>query len=336
MVSLQAQLREQQQIQEMQQQQQFQEQQHQASLVMSTSPSPSSTQILDPQAQSGTLVQQLNSGTDTMSLNQQGILSPTALSTQHVISNPVNPMATVTPLNTSVQQILAALDPSVVSAAGINLGDHQNLLLQLHKQQQEQGDNANTMAAGMIPNSGGSTSSGVNIGSSVSGGLMSGGQFQNNSDPSRDNSQPALLQTGLQQLPQILLQPPDADDLSGVPTISIPDSAVVLADHLGGGILQQQQTQGQQQHLVISQQGLSEQEQIKRIQNGLMASIVEKQQQQQQQQSMMATGGVALAHPHVAQSLGSPSIPSNIGQNSFINVQGTQFQNDFIPQVFIS
>ena len=31
-------------------------------------------------------------------------------------------------------------------------------------------------------------------------------------------------------LPQILLQPPDADDLSGVPTISIPETVVLGGD----------------------------------------------------------------------------------------------------------
>ncbi|GFN99092.1 protein odd-skipped-related 1 [Plakobranchus ocellatus] len=330
---VQAQMREQQQIQEMQQQQQqqFQEQQHQASLVMATTSSPSSAQILDPQQQTGTLVQQLNNNMDNLSFNPQGILSPTALSTQHVFTNSTNPTATVTPLNTSVQQILAALDPSIVTAAGINLGDHQNILLQLHKQQQQQqehGDNIGMLSGGLVVSNSNSASTGA--ASSVSGSLMSGVQYQASTEHLNEQSS-TLLQSGLQQLPQILLQPPDADDLGGVPTISIPDSAVVLTDHMGGSMLQQQQQQQQQQqhHVAISQQhSPSEREQIERIQSRLMASVVEKQHQQ----SVMASGGAALTHPHVAQSLDSPSISSSVANNSFINIQSTPFQNNLVSQ----
>ena len=46
----------------------------------------------------------------------------------------------------------------------------------------------------------------------------------------------------MSNLPQILLQPPDADDLSGVPTISIPDTCEMglmdpqVAAMLGAGV----------------------------------------------------------------------------------------------------
>ncbi|BFZ12228.1 hypothetical protein BsWGS_15263 [Bradybaena similaris] len=166
-------------------------------------------------------------------------------------------------LNTSVQQILAALDPAVVSVAGINLADHQHLLAQLQKQQAQQLHQSDIM--------------GMQIQSSLTG-LGIGGQA-------------ATLIAGqvpglhVSHLPQILLQPPDPDEINGVPTISIPDSVV-----LGGS------------SSSVLHSGLldTEQEQIERIQNGLMASA-EKQQHHQHHHTITA----ALSHPSMAHSLAS-------------------------------
>ncbi|KAI8744444.1 CAunnamed protein product [Biomphalaria glabrata] len=175
-------------------------------------------------------------------------------------------------LNTSVQQILATLDPSVVCAAGIN---HQHLLVQLQKQQQQLQQTQELMD--------------LQVQSPIGGLAM--------------NNQTSGIITGLHisQIPQILLQPPDSDDMNGVPTLSIPESVVLGSD--AGSVLQGSALE-------------SEQEQIKRIQNGLMASV-----EKQQHESLVA----ALNHPSMVQSLtsgslGSTSLDQTVIPN-FLNIQ---------------
>lgn len=182
-------------------------------------------------------------------------------------------MPSQTELNSSVQHILATLDPLVVSAAGLN---HQHLLAQLQKQQhQQQQQQQDLVAAGA-----GAMQFTVDT-QNASGGFIT----TTNAD--------ALTNLQVGQIPQILLQPPDPDDINGVPTISIPESVVLGAGqgqaasvgvvnpaniNVNAAAVQQQlQQQQQQQHAAVVTME-TEQQQIERIQNGLIASV--KQQQE--------------------------------------------------------
>ncbi|XP_059142153.1 uncharacterized protein LOC131929789 isoform X2 [Physella acuta] len=263
---LQAQIREQQ-LQEQQQQQQQQQQIQeldQGAVIMAANHPGLLQQLNTTQITSAPLSMAISS--QPLSLPAQSILQ---LSNQ--TNEPTDNRASISSqiaLNTSVQQILAALDPSVVRAAGINLNDHQHLLEQLQKQQQTQQELL-----------------GLQVQSQVTG-----------------IAHPSGILSGLHigQIPQILLQPPDSDDMNGVPTISIPESVVLGSDSSS----------------VMQASSESEQEQIKRIQNGLMAS-----QPKRQQEALMASH----AHPSLVQTLESGMIRTNhldqTGIPNFLNIQ---------------
>lgn len=271
---LQAQIREQQ-LQEQQQQQQIQELDQGAVIMASSHPG---------------LLQQLNTTQITSAPLSMAISSqPLSLPAQSILQlrNQTNEAAdnrasisSQIALNTSVQQILAALDPSVVRAAGINLNDHQHLLEQLQKQQQTQQELL-----------------GLQVQSQVTG-----------------IAHPSGILSGLHisQIPQILLQPPDSDDMNGVPTISIPESVVLGSDSSS----------------VMQANSEFEQEQIKRIQNGLMAS-----QPKRQQEALIATH----AHPSLVQTLESGMLRTNhldqTGIPNFLNIQAPSTHSNLGSQV---
>lgn len=259
--------------------QQLQEQHHhqlqsldQGTLVMASSPI-TQQQILQ-QLGNTQITSALTVNSQPMSLSAQQTLVQLTSQSSDGVDSRSSQMA----LNTSMQQILAALDPAMVSAAGLNLADHQHILAQLQKQQQGQLHQQDIL--------------GMQVQSPVVGLGISG--------------QSAALIAGqmsglhVSQIPQILLQPPDSDDMNGVPTISIPEPVV-----LGGNAASVLQPN------ILE----SEQEQIERIQNGLMASV-----EKQQQESMTA----ALSHPSMAHTLVTGSLGALTLEQSipnFLNIQ---------------